>query len=505
MPAARRRESAKEIILSTFASRAISSALCLPFLSISVVAEAAEPPPSDDVEVTAEPSPKNPNPAAAKASASPEADIEALRAEVREIRARQDAQGAPGEPAKAEPERPPADNFERAPFNARPKPGISVAAYLQSQYESHQDSEDQLRQGGGLLNQDRFVVRRARVRLIGDWQYAQTQIELDANSVKGFAVGLQKAEATLHYRPDPSKPAIVQGTMGLFDTPFGYELVEAPRARFFMERSQASRAFWPGEPDLGARFSGALGFFRWTIAALNGHPIGDKQFPGQDPISAKDVTFRFGAEAKPLPDLHLSGAVSALRGKGFHPGTDATKGTLEWHDQNEDGVVQPYELQSVPGTSPTPSQTFEHWAIGADVQLHYRSRLGITKVYGELVIAQNMDRALFIADPTVSSVDVRELGYYVGITQEITKYGVIGFRYDYYDPNADVFDKRGGKLIPYTQAMKTYSPMVGLVLPQRGRLLFQYDIIRDYLARSAVGVPADLKNNAWTLRLQVEL
>src|SRR5262249_34928926 len=154
----------------------------------------------------------------------------------------------------------------------------------QSQYESHQDSDDQLREGGALLNQNRFLVRRARLRLIGEWEYAATQIELNGDTTKGFNFGLQKAEATLRFRSEPKKVPIVQGTIGLFDTPFGYELVESPRSRHFMERTTGSRAFFPGEPDLGVRFSGGLAFFRWTIAALNGHPIGDKQYPGQDPI-----------------------------------------------------------------------------------------------------------------------------------------------------------------------------------------------------------------------------
>jgi hypothetical protein len=35
--------------------------------------------------------------------------------------------------------------------------------------------------------------------------------------------------------------------------------------------------------------------------------------------------------------------------------------------------------------------------------------------------------------------------------------------------------------------------------------LLQYDFVRDYLARDAVGVPTDADNDQWTLRLQVEL
>src|SRR4029079_19144208 len=90
-------------------------------------------------------------------------------------------------------------------------------------------------------------------------------------------------------------PPIIKLTGGLFDTPFGYELVESPRTRFFMERSLASRAFFPAEPDFGVRLSGAISLFRYAVAVVNGEPLGTKNgFPGQDPNATKDVVARFG-------------------------------------------------------------------------------------------------------------------------------------------------------------------------------------------------------------------
>jgi hypothetical protein len=297
-------------------------------------------------------------------------------------------------------------------------------------------------------------------------------------------------------------------TLGQFDTPFGYELVESPRTRWFMERSTMSRAFWPGEPDLGVRLAGALGFFRWTIAPINGEPLGEKSpYSLQDPNAAKDIVFRFGLDVKPRDDFQVAGGVSATRGRGFHAGTDATKTTLKWVDANDDGVVQPNELQGTTAQSATPSQNFDRWAAGLDLRAHVRWWLGVLKVYGELVVGANMDRGLFIANPSPMNGDrdQRELGYFVGITQEIARYGVIGFRYDVYDPNLDASEKRAGSVLPYGQAIKTYSPLFGLVLPDRARLLFQYDVIRNSLARTTAGVPTNLQANTWTLRLQVQL
>lgn len=391
------------------------------------------------------------------------------------------------------------------PWDIPGRDGIWVTGYMQSQYETHQDSQDQLAPGGVLVNKDRFLVRRARLKVIGAWRFAETQIEINGDTTNGFNVNLHHAEASLFYRPNPTKVPLIQATLGLFDTPYGYELPESPRLRPFMERTTMSRAFWPGEPDLGVRVSGGLGFFRWTIAGMNGHPLGDPQYAGQDPISAKDVIFRLGADTAPRRDLKIAGDISVLTGSGFHPGTDATKASIQWNDLNEDGTIQANELQGVPAQAATPSQTFPHWAVGADLQASYVDPLGVLKAYGELTLAQNLDRSMFVADPILTGTDTRELGWYVAITQEVMTYGLVGFRYDYYDPNADIFDKRGGQLIPYSERIETFSPLVGVVLPHRAEALVQYDVIRNYLARDASGVPTNLKMNTLTVRLQVEL
>jgi hypothetical protein len=129
----------------------------------------------------------------------------------------------------------------------------------------------------------------------------------------------------------------------------------------------------------------------------------------------------------------------------------------------------------------------------------------VTKLYGEAYLASNYDRALYIADPVQGGTDVREAGGYLALVQGITPYGVVGLRYSVYDPNSDFFDQRQGKLIPASARVTTISPLVGVQLPGSARLLFQYDVTRDKLARDSVGVPTDAKNNLATLRLQVEL
>jgi len=417
----------------------------------------------------------------------------------------------PAAPAPAAPKAPAVSTADASAAAAKtddPLAGIRLRAYVQGQYERHQDSEDQLRQGGALLNQNKFVLRRARLKLERDWQYAAVMVEIDGNSVRGPAISVQHAEASLLYRGkgETSGPPLVKGTLGLFDTPFGYELVESPRERYFAERTIANRAFFPGEPDVGARVSGQLGWLRYAAAIVNGEPKDERSgFSLQDPNGDKDFVARLGAQLTAGTGIEISGGVSVLNGTGFHKGTDATKNSVVWKDANENGQVDVGELTAVPGTAATVAQNFDRWAMGADYELTLRTPLGRTQLAGEVVVASNMDRGLYVADPILNGVDTREVAYYVGLTQEVTRYAVVGFRYESYDPNADYLDRQGGKVVPSSTSIRAYSPMVGLVLPDRARLIFQYDILRDHLARDRAGVPTDLENDAWTLRLQVSL
>ncbi len=333
-------------------------------------------------------------------------------------------------------------------------------------------------------------------------------IELDGNTVNGPAFSLWHAEASLLYRGDRpfSLPPFLKLTFGLFDTPFGYELVESPKTRWFMERSQMSRALWPGEPDLGARLQTALGWFRGSVALLNGNPANmTTGFPLRDPASAKDITARAGAEVNPTPWLFLAGGVSVYNGKGFHAGAVAGKSTLQYTDMYGDGLVDPGDITVVTATSSTPSSTFDRWAVGGDLRAEMKSFLGQTRLTFEMVLASDMDRGLILADPVLIGRDLREFGYSVGITQEVFGYGVVGFRFDSYNPDADATALQGGQLLPTSQTIHTWSPLIGVALPDRARLLFEYDVIRNGLGRTASGLPTDLRDDTWTLRLQANL
>ena len=390
-------------------------------------------------------------------------------------------------------------------FSRLPPSDFAISGFLQLQYVSSQLSTDQVQQGGALLNQNRFLARRARLHVERGFEYVAGLVNLEANNLRGPNVSLRRAEGTVFYRQPqaPHAPPLLSFTLGYFDVPFGYELVESARSRALMERTRASLALFPSEADYGAKLSAAAGPFRATLALVNGDS-GDTRF-AIDPSAAKDFVGRFGFDAEPSSRFRLSFGTSFLTGRGFHPGSDATKSSLTWRDVNENGVVDTGEVTGIAGVAATPSQTFRHWALGADLEVRATTGIGSTVLQAEVYVASNLDRGFLIADPVVSQLDVREVGYAASLLQEIGRYGFVGFRTDLYDPNADFMIKRRGAFLPSTARVRTYSPLVGLGIPGQGRLLFQYDIVDDRLGTDARGVPADIANNQWTLRLQVSL
>lgn len=465
------------------------------------------PVPDEDLEVPASPTPAQaptttvPAPATAQSpAASPEpkpADAVApSSAAVKADASSANAAAAEHDRAKLE------QQAKGQPIAA----GLKIGGYIQAQYQHNALSEDQLQQGGSPLNQNEFLVRRARLRLDREWDFASATLELDANTVRGPKLGIRRAEGAIFYRGSNAKelPPLIMLSVGVLDIPFGFELQESARTRWFMERSVGSGALFPTEMDAGAKVSGAASFLRYAVAVSNGEPVDDRGFP-RDPNSSKEVTARFGAEGAVGPALDISGGTSFATGKGFHAGQDGSKSTVQWNDVNQDGVAQSSELVGIAGNAATPAQNFKRWAIGVDLQASLQTPLGRTRFAAEAFVASNYDRGYAPSDPIATTLDARQAGGYVALTQELTRYGIAGFRAAIYDPNADVFETRAAKSLPKKQTVKTFSPLVGFVLPNRARLLLQYDFVRDYLARDNVGVPTDADNDQWTLRLQVDL
>lgn len=468
-----------------------------------------EPPPE------APPEPEAPPVAAASAD-----EVAALREQLAALQARVDAIPTPDNKTARKPPRsrdahltdpPPSSVGFGRPLGTDDW-GLRFSGYVQVQYQRNQLSEDQLQQGGVALNRDRFMVRRGRARVNGDWQYFAFELELDASTTRGPFVGVRQAHLDVLWRnEDLKKPPLIMASAGLTEVPFGYEVRLGQRDMPFLERSTGSLALFPGPVDVGLRLRGGVGPMRYDFAMMNGTPLDDRAGgpAGIDFNRRPDFAGRVGLEA--LPKTWSIGAgASFLAGTGFHAGQDATKNVLQWQDLNENGSLDSGETLAIPGTAAVPSENFKRWAVGVDLQVGYKSKIGWSRVLAEAAISTNLDRGLFISDPVATGSNLRQITAYAAYVQDITRWALLGFRYDIYDANADLLDQRRGIYVPANGAMHTMSPLVGAVLPTgivrgfRGRFVIQYDVTRDHLGRDARGVPGDLKNNQLSFRVQGE-
>lgn len=392
---------------------------------------------------------------------------------------------------------PPSPSPDPAPW------ALSLGGFLQSDgVLGDQSAQDQLGPSSGdTLNTKRFLIRRAHVFVEASRAALAGVIEMDFNTVKGTSAGLSRAEV-LASAARPSWD--VEAGLGLVRIPFGLEVQEWEPDRFFLERSNVSRALFPGSFDLGGRLRAAWRILRAQVALMNGNPLGDATFPARDPNAAKDVVGRLGIDVVAAGKVRVRAGASSLKGTGFHPGTPATKDVLFWRDQNEDGIVELSEIQVIAGRAATPSQDFSRFAVGADARLDASlPRLGALAVFGEVVWGANLDRGLVPADPVASGRDLREFGWVVGASQEVTRWAAVGLRYDFYNPDVDGFRQTPIAIAPKDLSFTTWTVTASFGGVSRNRLVLEYQHNRNALAIASDGSPTALAADTLTLRGQV--
>lgn len=298
---------------------------------------------------------------------------------------------------------------------------------------------------------------------------------------------------------------------GIFRAPFGHDVYELSHAdRLFSQPSLLAQAFFPGEFDLGARLSARWRGIGLVLAMQNGEPLGSRAFPAEDPNADKDFFARLTVDAEPARWLSLSAGASAMAGTGFHPGTPATKDTLVWRDLNEDGIAQLSELQAIRGSAATPSENFPRWGVAGDLRILVRHPHGRLLLFGEAALGHNLDRGVRPADPVLSGRAQRGVAAFAGFTEELFGRLLVGFRVDHYLAAIDDARFEAGTLVRAQEPFTNYSFALGYgfgdSLPfGKGRLLVEYTLRRDPLGRDATGRPADLENDLFTVRLQLEL
>ncbi len=380
---------------------------------------------------------------------------------------------------------------------------VDLTGYVQADSIAwSDDSSDELAPGTGEpLNQERFLIRRGRLRAETRRDALSGSIEFDGNTVNGAVARILSAQVG-YTVGDRGKP-LVALSAGLFKIPFGAEVPANERGKPFLEPPAFARALFPGNYDGGAMVRGSYGIAQWSVALMNGAPMGDAQWKGKDVSSSYDIVGRLGTVIDAPYQWRIEAGVSAITGRGLHAGTPATKDELQWVDENQDGIVQTTELQIVPGMTATPSQGFERNAVGADIAVHWcLCKLGTGAAFAELVAATNLDRGLVYADPIVTDRDLRQLGFAIGAVQSIGQHAQLGVRYDRYDADRDANEREGVVLVGVDKVFSTLSVMATARWSD-ARVVVQYDHERNPFGRADDGMPTTRSADKVTVRAQV--
>jgi len=366
-----------------------------------------------------------------------------------------------------------------------------------------EDSFDELEPTTGQpLNDERFLIRRGRLRAEARRDGMSVAFELDGNTINGPSARILGAQVGYAY---PARGApLVAITAGLLRTPFGAEVPMRERDKPFLEPPAFARALVPGNFDAGVMLAGEYGVARWAVAMMNGAPVGDTQWQGRDPASSFELVGRIGAVIEGPRQFRVEGGVSAIAGSGFHAGEPPTKEGLQWVDDNNDGLVNANtELRVIPGSPGTPSETFDRQAIGGDLQLHWCiCVIGTGTAFAEVALATNMDRGIVYADPVASSRDLRHLGFAVGFVQNITPRAFVGARYDRYNADRDRTERIGVPVVGIDQVFSTLSFMAAARWNE-AKLVVEYDHERNPFGRDDNGMPTTREADRLTFRAQV--
>ena len=384
---------------------------------------------------------------------------------------------------------------------------LNVGGFIQTDATLlDQSAEDELDPASRQpLNTERIDVRRAHVRLDAQKSFVGAALELDVNTVHGTQVQVIAAEVMADLGSgDPMRLPTLLISLGITRIPFGYETPQHDLLRPFLEQSNLNRALFPGSYAPGLRARGAFRFMRYDVALVTGEPIGALQYPGQAPAHAVDLLGRGGVHAELAPGVTLDAGLSGLDGSGFHPGTPTTKDQLVWRDANGDGLVQLPEIQIIPGASAEPSSTFRRFALGADGHVSARLPLATLVVGGEAIWSQNLDRALYVADPAATGRNQRGSGFSASaVLQDLPGGLALGVRYDRYNPDADASDQQGAARVPIDASLSTLALLGSIRLERILRLSIEYDRNRNAFGRGPTGAPASLAADALTTRAEV--
>ncbi len=388
---------------------------------------------------------------------------------------------------------------------------LKISGYLQTQFQLADTAGIESFAGGNFPAgiENRFAVRRGRFKLAYDYAFSQFVIQVDVTE-KG--VGIKDAYLSI---TDPWLNCFSL-TAGVFDRPFGYEISYSSSSRESPERSRMFQTLFPGERDLGARFTfqppktSRFNFIRFDAGLFNGSGPNTVDFDRyKDFISHLSINKTSNSEK-----IKVGLGLSYYNG-GWKQGT-------KYNYSMNDVILSDRTIMAftVDSTSSAIGSKLRREYFGADAQISFDLPFGLTTLRGEYIMGTQPAVAASSTSPSSQPADsyTRNFnGAYFYWIQNIaqSRFQTI-VKYDYYDPNTDVSGndtgvKVSGKNKATNAADIKYSTLgLGLVYRWNSqvKITAYYDYVMNETTTAIVNastlkdLSADRHDNVVTLRLQ---
>lgn len=314
---------------------------------------------------------------------------------------------------------------------------------------------------GTTTNANLFRLRRTRLRTIYETDVMRVFLQIDLlpaggpTATQGTIARNAEATGIAHWTKDVK----TEFTGGLFQIPFRAEVIESSMYRPWIERTFASQSLFPSERDLGVHAKTIYGkdLVALDLGVINGQRIGEKSFVLQPDLNgSKDFFATASTKIGPL-----SANLAGYFGRGQV--VDAT--ALRVKNFNRLGAN-----------------------LGAQWAQTFVPALGETKLVAELMFGTNMDTGVLAAfavpaipkNFTDGVKDLNERGLYLRVDQELTKWGIAGFRYDTYTTDSSIANN----------GRDTYTFMLGARFSKLLRLINEASYAVDNLHPEGAAAPS---------------
>lgn len=340
---------------------------------------------------------------------------------------------------------------------------FKVSGYIQTQYQKADTMGAATDFAGGAMpgnSNERFMVRRGRVKFTYDYDFAKYVLQVDVTE-KGVGIKDAYGEFT-----DPLLHTFML-TTGAFNRNFGYELEYSSSSRETPERSRVYQTIFKDERDLGAKLTiqapkgHELNFLKFDVGVYNGNAL------AVETDKYKDIIVRLSAKKTIFNELlTISGGASYYNGAVALP-------NLTYYEF----VNGKYTATTFKSKNHAAGRNY----YGFDGQIVINTILGVTKIRGEYMwgiqsgtesTSQSPNSNTFYAKTqTYTTTSVTDAatnkttyttvanatayndiykrnfnGGYINISQSIgqSKHALV-VKYDWYDPNTKIAGNQIGK------------------------------------------------------------